>query len=80
MRSTLRGSSTHSQGEGGGVGKGGGGVGGGDGGGGEGASRVTWTWTSMTDGAAGRSSMVTPNTLLIASRAFVCKTTAADST
>eukprot|EP00964_Phaeocystis_antarctica_P085799 scaffold54261_cov60-Phaeocystis_antarctica.AAC.2 len=34
----------------------------------------------MTDGAAGRSSMVTPSTLLIASRAFVCKTTAADST
>eukprot|EP00964_Phaeocystis_antarctica_P032300 scaffold18286_cov49-Phaeocystis_antarctica.AAC.1 len=34
----------------------------------------------MTDGAAGGSSMVTPNALLIASRAFVCKTNAADST
>ena len=64
----------------GGGGDGGGGVGGGDGGGGEGASRVTWTSTSMTNGAAGGSSMVTPNTLLIASRAFVCKATAADPT
>eukprot|EP00964_Phaeocystis_antarctica_P111654 scaffold75980_cov56-Phaeocystis_antarctica.AAC.5 len=34
----------------------------------------------MTDGAAGGSSMVTPNTRLITSRAFVCKTNAADST
>eukprot|EP00964_Phaeocystis_antarctica_P107851 scaffold72519_cov51-Phaeocystis_antarctica.AAC.1 len=34
----------------------------------------------MTNGAAGGSSMVTPNTLLIASRALFCKTTAADST
>ena len=52
----------------------------GDGGGGQGADRVTWTWTSMTSGVAGGSSMVIPNTLLIASRAFVCKTTAADLT
>eukprot|EP00964_Phaeocystis_antarctica_P103106 scaffold68404_cov63-Phaeocystis_antarctica.AAC.1 len=52
----------------------------GDGVGGEGASRVTWTWTSMTLGAAGASSIVMPNTLLIASSSFVCKTTAADST
>merc|ERR1712086_790656 len=35
---------------------------------------------TMTDGLAGRSSMVIPNTLLIASRAFICKITAADST
>eukprot|EP00964_Phaeocystis_antarctica_P164096 scaffold141528_cov96-Phaeocystis_antarctica.AAC.1 len=35
---------------------------------------------STTDGAAGGSSMMTPNTLLIASRVFVCKATAADST
>ena len=62
----------------GGDGLGGGGEG--DGGDGEGASRVTWTSTSMTDGAAGGSSMVTPNTLLISSRALVCKITAADST
>ena len=41
---------------------------------------MNWTWTSVTDGAAGASSMVTPNTLLIASRGFVCKATAADST
>ena len=41
---------------------------------------MTGTWTSVTDGAAGASSMVTPNTLLIASRGFVCKATAADST
>jgi len=41
---------------------------------------MTWTWTLVTDGAAGASSMVTPNTLLIASRGFVCKATAADST
>ena len=42
---------------------------------------MTWTnMTSMTDGVAGGSSMVTPNTLLIASRAFVCKVLAADST
>eukprot|EP00964_Phaeocystis_antarctica_P115113 scaffold79081_cov66-Phaeocystis_antarctica.AAC.2 len=34
----------------------------------------------MTDGAAGASSMVTPNTLLITSRGFTCKATAADST
>eukprot|EP00964_Phaeocystis_antarctica_P033967 scaffold19292_cov49-Phaeocystis_antarctica.AAC.1 len=34
----------------------------------------------MADGVAGGSSMVIPNTLLIASRAFVCKITAADST
>eukprot|EP00964_Phaeocystis_antarctica_P028363 scaffold15995_cov66-Phaeocystis_antarctica.AAC.1 len=34
----------------------------------------------MTDGVAGGSSMVTPNTLLIASRGFVCKAIAADST
>eukprot|EP00964_Phaeocystis_antarctica_P153792 scaffold122199_cov33-Phaeocystis_antarctica.AAC.1 len=40
---------------------------------------MTWTWTSVTDGVAGGSSMVTPNTMLIASRAFVCKATAADS-
>eukprot|EP00964_Phaeocystis_antarctica_P061174 scaffold36524_cov50-Phaeocystis_antarctica.AAC.1 len=67
---------------GGGVGSNGGGgeVGGGDGGGGEGASRMTWTRTSVTNGAAGGSSMVTPNTMLIASRTFVCKATAADLT
>ena len=41
---------------------------------------MTWTLTSMTDGTAGGSSMVTPNTLLIASRDFVCKATAADLT
>eukprot|EP00964_Phaeocystis_antarctica_P083945 scaffold52866_cov71-Phaeocystis_antarctica.AAC.1 len=52
----------------------------GDGGGGEGASRVTWTWMSMTDGAAGASSMVMPNALPITPRGFVCKATAADST
>merc|ERR1719272_1074790 len=34
----------------------------------------------MTFGAAGCSSTVTPNTLLIASRDFICKATAADST
>ena len=34
----------------------------------------------MTDGAAGASSIVMPNTLLIASRGCVCKATAADST
>ena len=34
----------------------------------------------MTDGAAGVSSTVTPNTLLIASRDFVCKATAANLT
>ena len=51
-----------------------------DGGGGEGANRVTWTWTSMTNGMAGGSSMVTPKTLLIASRAFAWKATAADPT
>eukprot|EP00964_Phaeocystis_antarctica_P157124 scaffold127174_cov57-Phaeocystis_antarctica.AAC.1 len=49
-------------------------------GGSEGTSCVTWTWTSMTDGVAGCSSMVIPNTLLITSRAFVCKALAADST
>ena len=70
---------------GGGEGEGGGGkgLGGGDGGsrgGGEGAGRMTWTWTSTTDGAAGASSMVIPNTLLIVPRGFVCKATAADST
>ena len=84
MRSTLRGNTAHSICESTLtsiiVGKDGGGAGGGDGGGGEGASRVTWTWTSMTDGVAGSSSMVTPNTLLIASRAFARKATAADST
>eukprot|EP00964_Phaeocystis_antarctica_P006936 scaffold3749_cov45-Phaeocystis_antarctica.AAC.1 len=84
MRSTLRGNTAHSTcesalssivvGEDGGV------AGGGDGGGGEGASRVTWTWTSMTDGMAGSSSMVTPNTLLITPRAFARKATAADRT
>ena len=41
---------------------------------------MTWTWTSMTDGAAGASSIVTPNALPITSRGFVCKATAADST
>ena len=41
---------------------------------------MTWTWTSVTEGAAGASSMVTPSTLLIASRGFVCKATAAAST
>ena len=51
-----------------------------DGGGGEGVNRVTWTRTSMTNGMAGVSSMVTPKTLLIASRAFVCKATAANPT
>ena len=66
--------------DGGGRGEGGSEGGGGDGGGGDGASRMNWTWTSVTDGAAGASSMVTPNTLLIASRGFVCKATAADST
>ena len=34
----------------------------------------------MTDGAAGASSMVMPNALLIALRGFVCRATAADST
>eukprot|EP00964_Phaeocystis_antarctica_P160472 scaffold132097_cov54-Phaeocystis_antarctica.AAC.1 len=34
----------------------------------------------MTNGVTGGSSMVTPNTLLIASRAFVCSALAADST
>eukprot|EP00964_Phaeocystis_antarctica_P123606 scaffold87289_cov60-Phaeocystis_antarctica.AAC.2 len=66
--------------DGGGGGEGGDEGGGGDGGGGDGASRMTWAWTSVTDGVAGASSMVTPNTLLIASRGFVCKATAADST
>eukprot|EP00964_Phaeocystis_antarctica_P162411 scaffold136661_cov99-Phaeocystis_antarctica.AAC.1 len=88
MRSTLRGRTTHSAnvntcefastsiv-----VGEDGGGVGGGRGGGGEGASRVTLVWTSMTDKTAGGSSMVTPNTLLIAWREFVFKALAADST
>eukprot|EP00964_Phaeocystis_antarctica_P055344 scaffold32559_cov39-Phaeocystis_antarctica.AAC.2 len=37
------------------------------------------TWTSATDGAAGASSMATPNALPIASRGFVCRVTAADS-
>ena len=41
---------------------------------------MTWTWTSRTNGAASGSSMVTPNTLLIASRVFNCKATEADST
>ena len=41
---------------------------------------MTWTWTPMTDGAAGASTMVTPNTVLITSRGFVCNATAADST
>ena len=54
--------------------------GGGDGGGGEGASRMTWTWASITDGVPGASSMVMPNTLLIALMGFVCKANAADST
>ena len=49
-------------------------------GGGEGASRVTWTGTATADGGAGTSSMVIPNTLLIASRGFACKAIAADST
>ena len=62
------------------MGEDGGGVGGGDGGSGEGASRVTWTWTSMTNGAAGGSSIMIFNMLLIASSVFVCKPTAADST
>ena len=66
--------------DGGGGGEGGSEGGGGEGGGGDGASRMTGTWTSVTDGAAGASSMATPNTLLIASRGFVCKATAADST
>ena len=52
----------------------------GDGGGGVGASRITWNWTATTDGAAGNSSMVIPNTLLIALRGFARKATAADST
>ena len=34
----------------------------------------------MTDGADGVSSIVMPNALLISSRSFVCKATAADST
>ena len=34
----------------------------------------------MTDGAEGVSSIVMPNALLISSRSFVCKATAADST
>ena len=34
----------------------------------------------MTDGAEGVSSIVMPNALLISSRSFVCKVTAADST
>ena len=69
------------------VGEGGGSIGGeggcgkgGDRGKGDGGGGVTWTWTSMTIGVAGGSSMVIPNTLLIASRAFVCKATAADPT
>eukprot|EP00964_Phaeocystis_antarctica_P142671 scaffold107992_cov45-Phaeocystis_antarctica.AAC.1 len=66
--------------EGGGGESGGSDGGGREGGGGEGASRVTWKPTSMTNGTAGGSSMVTPSTLLIASRDFVCKATAADST
>ena len=45
-----------------------------------GASRITWNWTATTDGAAGNSSMVIPNTLLIALRGFARKATAADST
>ena len=49
-------------------------------GGGEGASRVTWTWTATADGGSGASSMVIPNTRLIASRGFACQATAADST
>ena len=65
--------------DGGGSGEGGSEGGGGDGGGGEGASRMNSTCTLVTDGAAGASSMVTPNALLIASRGLVCKATAADS-
>ena len=66
---------------GGGLGDGGGGLGDGsegDGGSSDGASRMTSTWTSTTDGGAGSSSMVTPSTLPIASRGFVCKFTAFD--
>ena len=55
-------------------------AGGGDGGGGDGARRRTETWTSATEGAAGASSMVTPNALLILARGLVCKATAAVST
>ena len=41
---------------------------------------MTATWTETTDGAAGASSMVTPNTLLISPRGFACMTNAAVST
>eukprot|EP00964_Phaeocystis_antarctica_P046356 scaffold26774_cov72-Phaeocystis_antarctica.AAC.1 len=70
MRSTLRESNAHCPNvrTSNVVGEDGGEVGGGDGGGGEGANRVTTTSTSTTDGAADGSSMMTPNTLLIASR------------
>ena len=63
-------------------GEGDGGVCDGDDGGseGDGARRRTETWTSATEGAAGASSMVTPNALLILARGLAVRASAAVKT